>query len=307
MARFFLRRTVQALLALLGMAVVMFFLLHLETATPAHAILGKLWTPKKGAALDAKLGLSSPVPVQFVLWVRATLLAGGLASVIKHDLPPTLELLVLGVAMAFLLSVMIARLQMRRPGGGTDRILSAVVGLLSAVPGFFIGSLLLFVFAIVVPWFPPTGFPPIHTGAGLGSWAWHEVLPVTALALSAVGPWTRQLRASMGDVSSTDYVRTARAKGISERAVVARHIFRNALLPLVTLVGLSLPSMINTVIALEIIYAVPGAGVAFIGSLNSFFFANATTVALVLALVTILGSMLADFAYSFVDPRVEYR
>lgn len=105
----------------------------------------------------------------------------------------------------------------------------------------------------------------------------------------------------------SEYVRTARAKGVRERDIVARHTFKNSLLPFVTLVGLSLPTMLNTVIALEVIYAIPGAGQALINSLDGLLFANATTIALVLAFVTVLGSLGADLVYGLVDPRIQYR
>lgn len=305
MSAFLIRRLFQGLLALVGLMVVVFFLLHLNHASPAYAILGRQATPAKVAALNAKLGLSLPVPIQFVLWLRAALLYGGIGSDIAHVLPPTLELLGLGVALALVVSILIARLQAWRPRSILDRGLAVLLSLLSAIPGFWMGTLLMFVFAIVYPIFPASA--TLQQTHGIGPWAYHQVLPVVTLALTTIGPWTRHLRAGLGQEVTQQYVRTARAKGVSDGAIVRHHTFRNALMPLATLVGLSFPTMLNTIIAIEIIYGVQGAGWALIGALNGLAISEATSIALVLALVTVLGSILADTAYGIIDPRVQYR
>nr|WP_243239238.1 ABC transporter permease [Sulfobacillus harzensis] len=299
------RRLGQDILALFGIAVIIFFLLHIDTASPARAILGKTWTPAKGAALNARLGLNHPVPVQFMLWMKGLLSVGGVGSIITRALPPTLEILGLGMLIGAVFSVLLALAQTRHAGTLFDGAVSALVGILSAIPSFFLGFVLLFVFSVQIILFPASGLAPPH--ASLANWAWHEVLPVVTLALSVIGPWSRQLRSSAAELLHEEFIRTARAKGVPERRVVSRHVVRKALLPFITQLGLSFPTMINTIIAVEVIYGIPGAGTALLGALNGFFFAQATTVALVLAAVTITGSLLADLAYTLVDPRIQYR
>lgn len=303
--RFVLRRLLEALFALVCIAAVIFFVLHLDHLDPARGLLGKFWTPQRGAALDAQLGLNKPLLVQFVLWMRGLVLVGGLGQVIVHYLPPTAEILVIGGALGALAAIVMVRLQTRHPDGMLDRSLNVAAGMVSALPGFFVGGLLLYLLAAKWTIFPPTAMT--EPGAGLLSWAYHQVMPVFTLAFTVIGPWSRQLRASMGDVAAMDYVRTARAKGLGERQIISRHMMRNALLPFISMVGLSLPTMVNTLIALEIIYGVQGAGFDLIDSLNSMLFADATTVALVLAFITVLGNLLADFLYGLADPRIEYR
>ena len=305
MIRFVLRRTIEAFLALFGLSLVVFFVLHLDDGDPARALLGKVWTPQRGATLDLKLGLGKPVFVQYLLWMRALFHVGGLGTIIKHQLPPTLELLMMSIMVALVTSILLAQWQTRSAGSLVDRGISALTGMLSAVPGFVIGSLLLYLLAIHVTWFPASAVAP--RGSGPLEWIHYHILPTTALALSVIGPWTRQLRSSLGRVAQSDYVRTARSKGMSEARVISKHMRRNALLPLISLVGLSLPTMMNTLIAIEIIYGVQGAGTALIGSLNAILFANATTVALVFACLTIFGSLIADLVYGLVDPRIQYR
>lgn len=305
MIPFLLRRIGQGLLALFGISVIIFFLLHIDSVTPVHAMLGKTWTPARGARLARELGLNLPVPVQFVLWTRGLLSAGGVGAIITQALPPTLEMLGLAILLAGIGSILLVLLQLRWANSVVDRLIGAGTGLLSAIPGFVMGGIVLFLLSIQLPWFPPTGFAGPH--ANPADWAWHEVLPVVTLALTAVGPWTRQLRVSMGELLQEDFVRTARAKGVANGRVLSRHVLRNGLLPFLTQLGISFPIMINTIIALEAIYGMQGAGTALIGALDGFFFAQATTVALVLAAVTVLGSLLTDLAYSFVDPRIQYR
>ncbi|QQE77633.1 ABC transporter permease [Alicyclobacillus sp. SO9] len=304
MIRFVPRRTLEAVLALFGFSLIMFFALHIDHVNPARAMLGQNWTPSRGAALNRELGLDKPVFVQYLLWVRALFHVGGLGAVVKRYLVPSLVLLSVSIVVAFLASIAIAQWQIRTNGSVIDRGLSVLTGMLSAVPGFVIGSLLVVVFAIDVPWFPASSFTP--PGSSLFHRVYYHVLPTTALALSVIGPWTQQLRASLGGEAKSDYVRMARSKGVSQSRVIARHMRRNALLPFVSLVGLSLPTMLNTLIAIEIIYGVQGAGYALIGSLNASLFANATTIALVFAFLNILGSMVTDFVYGLIDPRIQY-
>lgn len=305
MARFLLRRLMEALLAVLSVAFLVFVLYHLIHESPAYAMLYPDATPAKVAQLNAALGLNLPVPIQFFLWLKETVIHSGFMPVIKQHLPPTVEMLVLGAAGAFGLSVLTAMTQIRYAGTAIDRLLDSVTGILSVVPGFWLGSLLLFLFAMNWSIFPGYGFPPPHHG--FFYWLYCEILPSTTLALTTMGSWTRQLRASLEESLRTDYVRTARAKGVPEGRVRRRHMLRNSLLPFISLAGMSMPTMLNTVIALEIIFTVPGMGTQLVQDLVMLSFNGATTIAMVLSMVTILGSVLADVAYGIVDPRITYR
>lgn len=305
MTRFLLRRVAEAITALFGIMVLIFALLHLYHGSPAAAMLGKQVTPQRIAQLNAQMGLNLPVPVQFLLWMKGALWNGALGRVLTRSLPPTVELLGLGVLVAVLLAILAATVQVHHPRSLLDRGIGVLLNTLSAVPGFWLGSLLVFVFAVTYPILPASGVGVMHHG--VLSWIRHEIMPVATLSLSVVGPWARHLRASLDEAGTADYVRTARAKGVAEFDLVRHHTFKNSLLPLITIIGLSLPTMLNTVIALEIIFAMPGLGVTLIGSLNGLFFALATTVSLALALVTVLGSLLSDLTYGLVDPRIQYR
>jgi peptide/nickel transport system permease protein len=300
-----LRRVAEGVLALLGIAIAVFFLLHLDNINPARAMLGRLATPAKVAALTAALGLNQPVPIQFVLWLKALLLEGQLHDILATNLGPTLELLVFGALAAFWGSVLLATVQIRWRGSWLDRGLSVLTYLLNAIPPFWLANALLFLLAIVVLWLPPTG-SPTYGQTGLGQWAFHLILPVGTLALSLVGSWTRYLRASLDDAMESHYVRTARALGFPETRIVRRHALRNSLLPLITLVGMAMPTVLNAVIVIEMVFAMNGLGAQFLGALYALSFGTATEYALVLAIVTVLGNILADVAYVMADPRIRY-
>jgi peptide/nickel transport system permease protein len=305
MARFMIRRLIEAALAILSVAAMVFVLYHLIHESPAYAMLYPDATPAKVAQLNAELGLNLPIPVQFFLWLKQAVIHGGFVPIVTQYLPPTVELLGLGVLWAFGLSILTAMTQIRYAGTVIDRILDAITSIFSVVPGFWLGTLVLFLFAMNWAVFPGLGFPTPHHG--FFYWLYCEILPSMTLALTTMGSWTRQLRASLEESLRTDYVRTARAKGVPEGRVRWRHMLRNSILPFISLAGMSMPTMLNTVIALEIIFTVPGMGTQLVQSLVMLSFNGATTIAMVLSMVTILGSVLADFTYGIVDPRITYR
>lgn len=310
MMLFIVKRLASAVLTLATIAVLVFylqmhFLWQVLHVSPAAALVYPHDTPANIARMNAALGLTQPLPVQFLDWVRATFVDGGMTGFIRHQLPPTVELLALGALWAAVLSVLIAMLQVKYAGRWLDHILDGLMVFISVIPGFWLGLLLLIVFAVYNTWFPGSGYP--LPGAGLLSWIYHLTLPSVALALTTLAPWTRTLRGSLVEASHADYVRTARAKGVPERRVRSRHMLRNSIMPLVTLIGLSLPVLLNTVVVLERIYVIPGAGAAFFGALDTLFYAQAASIALVLAMVTVVGSMAADLAYGLIDPRINYR
>jgi peptide/nickel transport system permease protein len=306
MLRFAALRVGEGLLTLFAIAVIVFGLLHLIPYTPAYAMLGRDATPQAVAHLNALLGLNLPVWTQFGLWFRALFLSGDAWRLVAGPLMVTLQLLVFSTLIAFGLACLVALVQVRQPGTRADRILTAVTYALYAVPAFWLALMLIWVVALTLLWLPPDGWPSAAS-PGLGSWALHLIMPVGTLALTTVGGWARYLRATVEDALQTDYVRTARAKGASETRIIIHHAFRNSLIPLITLGGMSLPNVLNTVIVLEVIFYMPGAGQAFFQAVNGLDFAGATGLAFFLAAVTVFGNVVADLLYGLADPRIQYR
>ncbi len=299
-------RLLQALLALFGISVIIFFLLHLDAASPARAELGLRASQKAINQLNAELGLNLPVPVQFWDWFRGMFLSGGQVGFWLHYLPRTLELAGLGIGFAFLSAVGLASWQVEHANTWGDHLLTAVLYVMNATPAFWLSLLLVWEFALNLLLLPPNGVPASNH---LGFWQWglHFLMPVAVVFAAAVGGWARYLRAALEESLETDFVRTARAKGADEHRVLRRHAMRNSLLPLLTLAGTSFPVLVNTVIVVEIVFFIPGAGAAFYGSLNSLNFGPATSLAFLLAAVGVLGGVLADMSYAVVDPRIQYR
>jgi peptide/nickel transport system permease protein len=310
MLAFAVKRLGLAVAALVVIAILVFFiqvhfLYHVLHLTPAAALAYPHDTPKRVAELNRELGLTASLPVQFLRWAGTLWKAGGLGHTVLYILPPTLELLASGVVLAFCAALGLALLAVRAAGHPLDRLIDALAGLFSVVPSFWLASLLLFVFTMELGWLPGNGYP--LPGQSPFLWAYHDILPVTVLTVSLVGPWTRTLRASLLENAQADYVRTARAKGVPDHLVRSRHMLKNSVLPLVTLIGLSLPTTLNTIVVIEVIFYIPGIGQAFYSALTGLFFANATTLALVLAMVSLFGNAVVDLAYGVLDPRITYQ
>lgn len=305
MARFALIRSAEGLLTLLIIALAIFGLLHLIPYTPAYAILGRNATPQAVARLNAELGLNLPLPVQFLVWLRDMFISGQALHFLTGPLLVTLQLLIFSTVIAFGLACWVALVQVRHAGTRLDHTLTAITYGLYAVPAFWLALILIWVVALTLLWLPPDGWPGA-AHPGLASWAVHLVMPVGTLALTTVGGWSRYLRAAVEEALQTDYARTARAKGASETQILIRHAFRNSLLPLITLAGMSLPTVINAVIVLEVIFYMPGAGHAFWDAINGLDFTAATSLAFFLALVTVAGNVAADLLYGLADPRIQY-
>jgi len=307
MFRYLVSRTMLALASLGALSVLIFGLLHLDRASPAAAMLGiRQRTPAHIAALNRALGLNRPVPVQYVHWLLTFVRPRGDGTkVLLGNVPVTLELVGLGLGFSLAGAALLALYQVRHAGSPGDRLLTAVVYVMSAVPGFWLALLLVWAFTLSLLWLPPPG-PPLPDQMGFWWWARFETLPVATVALTTVGYWSRQFRAALEEGLRSDYVRTARAKGVPESRILRRHVLRNAVLPLIALAGTSLPNVLNTVIAVEVIFYLPGAGSLLISSVNGLFFARATSVAVALAAVTVAVNWLADLSYGVVDPRIQY-
>ncbi len=301
-----MRRVGEAILALLTVAAAVFFLLHLDPVNPVAAMLGpRFATPANIARLSRELGLDQPVWLQFFAWLKALVVEGLLGQLLAQALPPTLALMALGGAFGLVGAVGAAVVQVRFRNTWLDRAIALVTYALNALPVFWTANALLFLFAIVFLWLPASG-TLAYNQSGFWQWAVHMILPVATLALAMLGTWARYLRVALAEAMTADYIRTARAVGAGEWRLVRRHALRNALLSLVTMIGLSMPTMMTAIIVIEAVYSMSGLGTAFLGALLGLSFGSATSAALVLAILTVAGNVLADVAYMVLDPRIRY-
>jgi peptide/nickel transport system permease protein len=314
MIGFVIRRTLQALLILFLVTVFTLALVHLFPGGPIRSLLGPRATPEQVAYYNRLYGFDQPFYVQYLKWVGQILhgnfgyspkLNQTVTSLIAQDLPKTIILVFLGLLVSLLFGIPLGLYQAVKRYTTGDYILTGISFLGYATPTFFVGLLLIEWFAIDIPLFPPFA-PQGNTVAQILSDPRALVLPVAAYAFVLYALWSRYMRSSVMDNLVQDYVRTARAKGASERRVLWGHVFRNSLLSIITLLGLSLPLLVAGAIFVEVVFNYPGMGLAFYQAALNVDYQVLLGFTLLATLATILGNLLADVGYAVLDPRVRY-
>jgi peptide/nickel transport system permease protein len=287
---------------------------HLFPGGPIRSLLGPRATPEQVAHYNQLYGFDQPFYVQYVKWL-GQLVHGNLGfsaklnqsvtSLLAQDLPKTLILVSLGTVVSLLFGIPLGLYQAVKRYTVGDYVLTGVSFLGYATPTFFVGLLLIEWFAINIPLFPPFA-PQGTTVAQILSQPRALVLPVAAYSFVLYALWSRYMRSSVMDNLVQDYVRTARAKGASERRVLWGHIFRNSLISIVTLLGLSLPTLVAGAIFIEVVFNYPGMGLAFYNAALNVDYQVLLGFTLVATLATVVGNILADVGYAVLDPRVRY-
>jgi peptide/nickel transport system permease protein len=319
MGRYLLRRLLIAVPSLLGISIVLFTVLALAPGDPFGELASNPNVPPEVAAgLRAKFGLDDPIALRYLHWL-STMLHGdwgfSFASRIDVDalilqrLPVTLAVIGSSQVLALLIALPVGVFAAMRPYSIFDQIANTLAFIGFSLPTFFTGLLFILLFSIYLDWLPFV----FRTDLGATGWHWYweefkqAVMPVAVLGLFQAASLTRYVRSAVLEVIRLDYVTTARAKGLPERVVVVKHIVRNALLPLVTLVALEMPAVFGGAIVTEQIFRVPGIGSLLISAI----LANDTPVIMavtfVFACLVILFNLIADILYGWLDPRIAYR
>jgi peptide/nickel transport system permease protein len=294
-------------------AVVVFLMLRLTPGDPAAAIAGDSATAEQVAEIRSKLGLDQPTATQFVIWasraVRGDLgesffFKKPVTALIGQRIEPTLSLACTTIILAVLIAVPLGVLAAHRHGGVLDRCLMGFSVLGFSVPVFVIGYLLIYIFAIKVHWLPVQGYRRI--GEDLGDWAYHLVLPSLTLAVIYVALIARMTRASVIDVLTEDYIRTARAKGLTRRAVLVRHALRNAAVPIITVIGIGIALLIGGVVVTESVFNIPGLGRLTVDAVLARDYPVIQAIILLFSYAYVQINLVIDLAYGFFDPRIRY-
>lgn len=307
MGQFILKRLLMLIPVLFGVSLIVFSIMHLTPGDPALLMLGEHAPPEQLANLREQLGLNDPVPVQYVRWVsRAVQLDLGrslrsnkpVIEEIAERLPATAELALLAVLLAAAIGIPAGVISAVRPNSWLDN--SLTVGALAGVsmPVFWQGLMLIIIFSVSLDWLPASG--------RLGGWQ-YLVLPVITLGTSAAASITRMTRATMLETIQQDYVRTARAKGLSDRRTIYRHALRNALIPVVTIIGLELGGLMAGAVITETIFAWPGIGTLAVDAIRSRNFPVVQGVVMTFAISYVLINLIVDLLYAFLDPRLRVR
>ncbi len=311
--RALLGRLLGAVPLLLGISLLLFGVVHMAPGGPLDVYADNpSVTPEALEQLAKAYGLDRPLPVQYGLWLES-MLTGDWGYSIRTGRPvlaevadrigPTLQLGLTAMLAAFVLSVVLGSWAAARPGRWPDRTvdLLTLVGL--AVPSFWAALVLQYIFAVELHWLPAAGMETVGA-ASFGDRLAHLLMPATVLALITAAHWTRYIRAGMKQALTRDYIRTAHAKGVSERDVVLRHGLRNAIVPAISIIALDLASLISGAVITEAVFAWPGIGSLFVQSMEGRDYPVLMGVLMLGSVAVILANIAADFAQAALDPRL---
>jgi peptide/nickel transport system permease protein len=319
MASYILRRLFQSIPILLGVAVIVFLIIQLAPGSP----IDRFRTPRVSVAqlqaLTRLYGLDRPVEEQLFKWITAfaqiwrpeawgySFLDGQpVIGKVAERVPATLRLMGASLVVTIVLAIPIGVLAAVKQYSFLDKLITTLATIGYAIPSFILGIYTLYLGGVVLKAFPLFGMQSLGKTNDIVDLAWHLVLPVTSLAIQQIAGWARYMRSSMLEVLHQDYVRTARAKGLPARAVLGKHALRNALIPIITLLGLSIPALLAGAAITETIFSYPGLGLMFVSSVGTRDYPVVLALTMVGAVTVILGNLLADVLYAVVDPRIKY-
>ncbi|KWV30713.1 MULTISPECIES: ABC transporter permease [Micromonospora] len=314
MGRFVLRRLLQSVVVLLGVTLVVFLLLQLVPGDPVRVSLGTRFDQQTYDALRERSGLDRPLVVQYLSYVGHAL-TGDLGvsfrsgqpvtTIVLERLPATGSLAVTAVLLALLVAFPLGVLSAVRSGSFVDHAARVFSQFGVSVPDFWTGIMGILLFAGVLGWLPPSGYVALTDDPA--GWASHVALPAAAVGLVTASILTRFIRSSVLEVLAEDYVRTAEAKGLRRRVVVVRHVLRNALIPVVTVVGVQLASLVGGVIVIEVLFAWPGIGRLTYDAVQARDYPVLQGAVLFVATLFLLTNLLVDVLYARLDPRIRLR
>ena len=314
MAEVVLRRLLATVPVLLLVTAGVFALLHLTPGDPVDAMMAESADASTKESLRRELGLDRPIAVQYAAWM-GRLLRGDLGRSIRNGEPvlenvsrrirPSLQLALLAMAIALTIAFPVAIASAVRHNTGVDRLGTTFALFGICMPNFLLALLLIFVFGVTLRWLPISGYlDPLEDGwSGLRS----LVLPAVTLGLALAAVITRTLRSSLLEALAEDYVRTARAKGLSEWVVIRGHVLKNALIPVVTVLGLQLGTLIGGAVITEYVFALPGVGRLVVDAVFARDYPLVQGVILLIALGFIVSNLLVDLLYGYIDPRIRLR
>jgi peptide/nickel transport system permease protein len=305
MQRLILRRLYQAFFVLFGTTIIVFALLHFTGGSIARSLLPEWSTPEQIAAFEAKLGLDLPIHEQYLRWLSGVVRGDfgnsfqtGLPALplILERLPATIQLALVAQTIAILVAFPLGMLAALRRGSIWDRISMGLALLGQSMPHFWLGLMLILLFSVRAGWLPVAGRDSPES----------IILPAITLATGPIAMLSRLVRSGMVEVLENDYVRTARAKGLAERGVLMGHALRNALLPLITVIGLEIGSLLNGSVVIEAVFAWPGIGRLLVESLQRRDIPVVEGGVLLVAVMYVGLNLIVDIVYGWVDPRVRY-
>lgn len=320
MASYIIRRLVQAIPIVIGISVLSFAIVYLTPGSPVDKFRTPRVSPETIARLIHLYGLDQPLPVQFFNWFTSfwtfpwNNLAWGYSFTdglpvrdkLFGRIPATLLLMGTSLVVTVVLAIPIGILQAVKQYSWADKIATTLETIGYAMPTFWLGLILKQLFAVQFKVLPLFGMNTLGHSGDIPDIVWHMILPVTTLSVISIAGWSRYMRASMLEVMRQDFIRTARSKGLAGGEVIRKHALRNALIPIVTLLGLTVPSLLSGAAITETVFSWPGLGWLGVQSVTERDYPVVLAVVMIGGVMVILGNLLADIAYAIVDPRIHY-
>ena len=319
MTKFIIKRLLQLIPLLLGVSLLAFFVMHLAPGDPTALFTDPSIDPADLARIRANWGLDKPIIVQYFYWLGnvvrgdfgTSYLSGQpVLQEVLSRLPATLLLMIPAYILTLLITIPLGVISAVKKGTWIDNSITVFSFIGMATPSFWLGLMLMLVFAVQLDWLPAVGmYDPLVQGGwvvrGLDVFK-HMILPLTTMTILSLAGLTRYQRAAMLEVLNQDFIRTARAKGLPEKVVIFKHALRNALIPIVTILGLSLPSLFGGAFIIETIFAWPGMGRLGVMAIFQRNYPLIMGIVIFSALLIMVGNLLADLGYALVDPRIRY-
>ncbi|MBS3788622.1 ABC transporter permease [Candidatus Bipolaricaulota bacterium] len=312
MPKYIIRRLLQLIPTLIGVSIITFLLMQLAPGGPTTAILGMKATPEKIAYINKKFGLDKPIPLQYLIWLKNLIFNGDLGnSIVENE--PVLRIILRRIPVTFQLAIssLMLSLCISLPAGIVSAVkkdtwfdnvarIFAFWGI--STPNFWLGLLLIIGFGVMVPVLPVYGYVGIFENFVQG--VRHMILPAITLGTALAAMVTRMTRSSLLETLNEDYIRTARAKGLTERVVISKHAIKNAMIPVTTVVGLQLGYILGGSVLTETVFALPGMGRLMIRSIFKQDYPVVQGAVLVYALTFVLVNLLVDLSYAYLDPKI---
>jgi peptide/nickel transport system permease protein len=320
MFTYILRRVLVAIPLIFGVLTLTFFIIRLAPGDPASFFIQPGVSPKVAEQMREQYGLNDPLPIQYVKWLSNILQGDFGRSFSRHQpvfdviieaVPITLSLAAIGLIAEFVIGIFIGVISAVRQGTKTDRVLTVSALFFYSMPEFWFALMLIIFFSLFLGWLPASNLSSVGVNFELTNFdsvvdrLMHLIMPIIVLATGSSAALIRYVRGSMLEVIRQDYVRTARAKGLSERVVIYKHALRNALLPVVTILGASLPVLLGGALLVEVIFAIPGMGRIQVEAIFARDYPLIIANTFLSAILIVLGNLLADVLYGVVDPRIK--
>ena len=313
MGRYTLQRLLAMIPVLLVVAVVTFSLIHLTPGDPVALMAGDEATPEQKEAIRRDMGLDKPIYQQLLIYFT-DILRGDLGEsifskfkvteLIKQRLEPTLFIALFSQIVSIIIAIPLGILAAWKANTWVDRVVMIIAVLGLAIPSFWLGANLIWVFAVKLHWFPAFGYVPISEG--IVPWIKSITLPSISVGFISAALIARMTRASMLEVLREDYVRTARAKGLGEQSVLLGHAFKNASIPVITIIGIGIAGLVSGLVVTEAVFGIPGIGRLIVDAVNRRDYPVIQGVILMVTVAYVLINLIVDLIYGYLDPRIRY-